>query len=134
MSISFSLSTLSVLCVTSLSVLCNKSYFHPCLSVTVVAGWLNIYIFHSLVTFPCCRSGISSLLAALLLTDYCFQISYGHSKWYTASLGQRFQRLECEAKESEGERQTETERWREKVSKREREVARERDRDGERCL
>lgn len=89
-----SVSTLSVLCVPSLSVVCNRSYFHPCLSVTVAAGWLNIYIFHSLVTFPCCRSGSSSLLAALLLTDYCLQISYGHSKWYTGSQGQRVQRLE----------------------------------------
>lgn len=88
-----SVSTLSVLCVPSLSVLCNRSYFHPCLSVTVAAGWLNIYIFHSLVTFPCCRSGSSSLLAALLLTDYCLQISYGHRKWYTGSQGQRVQRL-----------------------------------------
>lgn len=89
-----SVSTLSVLCVPSLSVVCNRSYFHPCLSVTVAAGWLNIYIFHSLVTFPCCRYGSSSLLAALLLTDYCLQISYGHSKWYTGSQGQRVQRLE----------------------------------------
>lgn len=72
-----------VLCVPSLSVLCNRSYFHPCLSATVAAGWLNIYIFHSLVTFPCCRSGSPSLLAALLLTDYRLQISYGHGKWYT---------------------------------------------------
>lgn len=64
------------------------------LSVTVVAGWLNIYIFHSLVTFPCCHSGSSSLLAALLLTDYRLQISYGHNKWHTGSLGQRVQRLE----------------------------------------
>lgn len=30
----------------------------------MAAGWLNIYIFHSLVTFPCCHSGSSSLLAA----------------------------------------------------------------------
>lgn len=42
----------------------NGSYFHPRVSVTVAAGWLNIYIFHSLVTFPCCHSGSSSLLAA----------------------------------------------------------------------
>lgn len=68
--------------------------FIPCLSATVAAGWLNIYIFHSLVTFPCCRSGSSSLLAALLLTDYCLQISYGHSKWYTGSHVQRVQRLD----------------------------------------
>lgn len=95
-------STLSVLCVPSLSVLCNRSYFHPCLSVTVAAGWLNIYIFHSLVTFPCCRSGSSSLLAALLLTDYCLQISYGHSKWYTGSQGQRVQRLEKGRKRERG--------------------------------
>lgn len=88
------LSTLSVLCVPSLSVLCNRSYFHPCLSVTVAAGWLNIYIFHSLVTFPSCRSGTSSLLAARLLTDYCLKISYGHSKWYTGIQGERLQRLE----------------------------------------
>lgn len=101
-----SISTLSVLCGLSLSVLRNGSYFHPCLSVTVAAGWLNIYIFHSLVTFPCCHSGSSSLLAALLLTDYCLQISYGHSKWYTGSQGQRVQRLEKGVKERERERET----------------------------
>lgn len=107
-------STLSVLCVPSLSVLCNRSYFHPCLSVTVAAGWLNIYIFHSLVTFPCCRSGSSSLLAALLLTDYCLQISYGHSKWYTGSQGQRVQRLE-KGRKREREREGQNERARETV-------------------
>lgn len=103
-----------VLCVPSLSVLCNRSYFHPCLSVTVAAGWLNIYIFHSLVTFPCCRSGSSSLLAALLLTDYCLQISYGHSKWYTGSQGQRVQRLE-KGRKREREREGQNERARETV-------------------
>ena len=77
--------------------------------MTVAAGWLNIYIFHSLVTFPCCRSGSSGLLAALLLTDYCLQISYGHSKWYKGSQGQRVQRLEKGGKrDRRGENERET--------------------------
>lgn len=77
--------------------------------MTVATGRLNIYIFHSLVTFPCCRSGSSSLLASLLLTDYCLQISYGHSKWYTGIQGQRVQRLEKGGKK-DGERKREWER------------------------